>query len=242
MEIAFADLFKMIKKRWLLIFLLIVVGTTAAGLISFYVLKPQYEATSTLLINHDNKGAQSSFDVMISNDKLLKTYNEMIKSRQVIDKVISDLQVKSTADDLANRVTVKADNDSLITSITVTAGDPKQAALIANEFANTSMQKLNTIMGTRIFVPLDAATVPANAKPVSPRPYFNMAVAFVLAAMIGVGLSITLEFLDTTLQTEEQVEAVLQVPVLGVIPAVKLGTASEEVQQNKALGGVAHES
>jgi capsular polysaccharide biosynthesis protein len=242
MEIAFADLLKIIKKRWLLIFLLVVVATTAAGLISFYVLKPQYQATSSLLINHDNKATQSSYDAMISNDKLLKTYNQIITSRQVIDKVISDLHLKTTADDLSKQVTVKADNDSLITSITVTNGDPKQAAAIANKFANTSMEKLNTIMGTRIFVPLDAADVAAQPLPVSPRPYFNMAVAFLMATVIGAGIAFPLEFMDTTLRTEEQVEAVLGLPVLGAIPIVKKEAPKEATKDSRTVGGVVHEN
>ncbi|MGZ4033055.1 MAG: YveK family protein [Tumebacillaceae bacterium] len=242
MEIAISDLMKALKKRWLLIFLLVVLATTATGLISFYLLKPQYQASASLLINHDNKATQSSYDAMISNDKLLKTYNQIIKSRQVVDHVIADLHLKTTAEKLSGQVEVKADNDSLITSITVTDFSPAQAALIANRFATSSIEKLNTIMGTQIFVMLDQAEVPANPTPISPRPYMNMAVAFLLAAVVGAGIAICLEFMDTTLRTEEQVEDVLDLPVLGAIPIVKPEAHKGTVGDNVLVRGVAHEN
>ena len=39
--------------------------------------------------------------------------------------------------------------------------------------------------------------------------------------MVGVGLSLLLEFLDNTFKTKEQVERELEIPVLGTIPQVR---------------------
>lgn len=65
---------------------------------------------------------------------------------------------------------------------------------------------------------VDRATVP-NA-PVKPRKLLNTAIAGVLGAFLAVGLAFVMEYLDTSLKTQEEVERVLDLPVLGMIPNV----------------------
>jgi len=66
---------------------------------------------------------------------------------------------------------------------------------------------------------VDPAVVPTS--PVSPRPTLNMAIALVLGLFAGVGVAFVLEFLDTSLKTQEDVERELQLPVLGLIPSME---------------------
>ncbi len=68
---------------------------------------------------------------------------------------------------------------------------------------------------------VDPASLPKS--PVSPRPLLNMAVALFLGLFLGVGLAFALEFLDTTVKADDDLERVLGVPVLGRIPAFRVG-------------------
>src|SRR5690625_2830158 len=68
---------------------------------------------------------------------------------------------------------------------------------------------------------LNAAVLSANPTPVSPNLTLNVAIAFVLGGMVGVGLAFLIEYLDTTIKTEEDVERYLGLPVMGVISTVK---------------------
>ena len=63
---------------------------------------------------------------------------------------------------------------------------------------------------------IDQALVPQF--PVKPRPMFNMAVAGVLGAMLGLGIILVREYFDDTIKTTEDIERYLQLPVLGTIP------------------------
>ena len=49
----------------------------------------------------------------------------------------------------------------------------------------------------------------------------NIAIAFLLGLMIGVGLALLLEFLDNTFKNKEQLEREFEIPVIGSIPTVK---------------------
>ena len=48
----------------------------------------------------------------------------------------------------------------------------------------------------------------------------NIAIAFLLGLMIGVGLAFLLEFLDNTFKNKDQLERELEIPVIGTIPTV----------------------
>src|SRR5699024_12616888 len=64
---------------------------------------------------------------------------------------------------------------------------------------------------------LSAAETEVDQSPVEPRPKLNIAIAIVLGAMVGVVVALLLEYLDTTIRTEEYVEKKLDVPIIGVI-------------------------
>ncbi len=54
--------------------------------------------------------------------------------------------------------------------------------------------------------------------PSSPNVTINLAVGAVAGILLGIGLALLLEFMDTSVKTMEDVERALQVPVLGIIP------------------------
>jgi capsular polysaccharide biosynthesis protein len=62
---------------------------------------------------------------------------------------------------------------------------------------------------------LDPAQLPEG--PYSPKPRLNIAVAFFLGLMVSVGLAFLIEYLDTTVKTQEDIEKLIGVPVIGVI-------------------------
>lgn len=63
---------------------------------------------------------------------------------------------------------------------------------------------------------VDPAVVPKN--PIKPRVKLNIAIGGVLGLFVGVGLAFLLEFVDNTIKTKEDVERVLELPVIGQIP------------------------
>ncbi len=63
---------------------------------------------------------------------------------------------------------------------------------------------------------IDTAVLPLN--PIKPRIKLNIAISGVLGIFLGVGTAFLLEFMDNTIKTKEDVERLLQLPVLGEIP------------------------
>lgn len=68
---------------------------------------------------------------------------------------------------------------------------------------------------------VDSAQVPTS--PVKPKKALIVAIAALLAMMMGVGMVLLLEFLNNTFKSAEDVETKLNLPVLGILPLLKGG-------------------
>ena len=83
------------KKIWLIIASALICGLIS-GLISFFVLKPVYQANTSLIVN---KEVENQVTQMTTTDdlnyvqKLAVTYGEIIKSRTVITSTIEKYHV-----------------------------------------------------------------------------------------------------------------------------------------------------
>jgi len=67
---------------------------------------------------------------------------------------------------------------------------------------------------------VDRATAPQD--PIKPNKKMNVLIAFMVGLMISVGLAFVLEFLDNTIKTNKDVEKILGLPVLGMIPDYRI--------------------
>lgn len=93
---------------------------------------------------------------------------------------------------------------------------------------DTALDQLKTLDArykdeiARLRVPRESIEMYDNpllpSAPYKPDVTLNLAVGAVAGLLLGVGLALLLEFMDTSVKTMEDVERALQVPVLGIIP------------------------
>ncbi len=76
--------------------------------------------------------------------------------------------------------------------------------------------EIQKAMQTSDMLVIDEALTPRN--PIRPRTTLNLAIAFMLGLMLAIGIIFLIEFLDTTLKEEKDVERLTDLSVLGVIP------------------------
>lgn len=218
-EISLQELFYILRKRLWMIILLLIISVVVAGALSFYVLEPEYETFTTLMVGRPKDYQSESkieYNELLLNQKLVHTYGVLVESRDVSDKVIKNLDLDMSFQDFSNKVGVTLVKDTEIIKIQVTDKDPEVATNIANETASVFMDSVVKFMNVENIQVIDEAQVPNN--PVKPRPMLNMAIAGVLGLMVGVFVSFLLEFLDTTIKTPEDVEDHLDLSVIGAIP------------------------
>ena len=215
--ISISEIIDAVKKRWKIIALTTVLATLVSGIFSFFVISPTYEASTKVFIGKEESSMESyNYNDITMYQKLLKTYSELIKTKDLINRAITnskyELKVKEVLNDVS--VTIIADTQMIQIAYRSTSPNIAKNMLenITNEFIVTA-QELVPNGNVKI---LESVELPKN--PVAPNKTMNIAIAFILGMMVGFGIVFLLEYLDNTYKNKEQLEKDLDIPVLGVIP------------------------
>ncbi|AVX07245.1 capsular biosynthesis protein [Priestia megaterium] len=221
--ISLRELFQVLRKRLWLIVLIAIIAATVSAVISFFILTPVYESKTQILVNQAKSDEQLYYNTQTvqTNVQLINTYNDIIKSPAILDKVIKELKLDGTAKSLSSQIQVTNAQDSQVAQIVVKDTSAKRATEIANTTASVFKKEVPKIMNVDNVSVLSKATLVESASPVKPQPLLNIAIAVVVGLMVGVGLSFLLEYLDNTLKTEQDIENLLELPVMGVITTIK---------------------
>lgn len=213
------EYFNIIKKRILLVVLITIGATALSAVLSYFVITPTYKADISVIIGkteNDFQSPQVSYNDVIMYQKLVKTYSEFAKSRRVSEHVIESLNLKIEPSELQGMVSVAPKGDTEFLTITVKSKEPKEAKDIANQLARSLKYISNDVKKVDNVQLLDEALEPTV--PDNPNPKLNMAIAFFIGLMISLGLAFLLEYLDNTVKSQEDIEKLTGIPVIGIIP------------------------
>jgi receptor protein-tyrosine kinase len=219
----FKELLRMAQRRWLTIVVFFILGLLAAGAFT-YVQTPEYESKARVFISADTSGGTTTDAVAASYfaTQRVESYAELATSRELMQRVITRLNLNLTPSQLADKVEAKVSELTVIIVISVHDDSPAVAQEIAkaeSEAFTDYLAELETPLGEK-GSPIKATVVdPASYsnKQVSPKPLLNLAVGAVLGLVIGVAVALLRELLDTTVNTADDVEATVDAPVLASI-------------------------
>lgn len=219
--ISLKELLQTLQKRLGLIAVITITAVLISGIVSYFFLTPIYQASTQLLVNQ-SKSEQSVYSPseVQTNLQLINTYNVIIKSPAILDIVAAELESDMTASQLNGKIVVQSEKDSQVVNISVQDPNAATAAKIANKTAEVFKKEIVNIMNVDNVSILAKATVADHPVPIKPNPQLNIAIALVVGLMLGVGFSFLLEYLDNTIKTEQDIEKILELPVLGVVSTI----------------------
>lgn len=205
------------KRKWI-----IVLAALVAGLVSFayssFVIKPQYTSTTRIYVvnrNQADKPGLSNQDLQ-AGAYLVKDYREIILSQDVLEKVVTDQKLTMDAKTLGKKVSVNVPTDTRIVSISVRDVNPEEASRIANALREVAAQKIISITRVSDVTTLDEAR-PATS-PSSPNIRRNTMMSVIVVAGLVILVVLLVELLDDRVKRPEDIEEVMQLSLLGVVP------------------------
>lgn len=227
--ISLKELFQVLRKRLSMILSITLIAALISAIISFYFITPIYQTSTQILVNQKKQNnSQILAGEVQTNLQLVNTYSVIIKSPAILDQVKKELKLDTSVQGLTSKITVANEKDSQVISVIVQDADPNAARDIANTTAKVFKEQITNIMSVDNVTVLSQAEIVKGQAPVKPRPVLNVAIALVVGLMVSVGLAFLLEYLDNTIKREQDIETLLELPVLGVI------TIMEENKQGRA--------
>lgn len=223
-EINVIELLNYYLKKLPIILLVTILMTLIGYFYTTNIKIPLYQGTTTIILVQKQEGNENSAvtqNELNINQKLVTTYSEIIKSRRVLETVISSLNLKTTPKSLAKNITVTSVKDTSIIKVTVSNKSNKKATLIANEVAEIFKQEISKIYNLENISVIDNAIT-------EEQPYnINVIKETVIFGLIGLiatcGIIFILYYFDNTIKNKKEIEEKLHLAVLGEIPvATKL--------------------
>ena len=218
------DVFAMLKTLWKRKFSIVLVALVfaiAAFGYSAFLAKKEYQSTSRIYVvsrqNQENNALTNS-DLQ-AGSYLVKDYREIILSQNVLTQAIEELKLDMTPAELSKKISVSVPTDTRILSITAKDGDPKEAARIANGLRNVAAEKIISVTKVSDVTTLDEAEVPQS--PSSPNIRRNVLLGFIAVAGLMVVLLVVVEVLDDRVKRPEDIEELMGLTLLGVVPDIK---------------------
>lgn len=219
-EIELSELFNILKRNIKLISITALVFTVVGFLFTFFMIKPQYESQATVIVNNRrDENTSITNEELNSAQNLASVYSIIIKSDTVLDQVIDNLNLDATAKELSSKVTVSAVNNSQVMKISTKDFSPEEAYAITNEVVNIAPDIIIEMVEAGSVKVISNASLSENK--VSPNLKMNVLISFVLGAMVSVGYVFVKHMLDNTFKSESDIEKILELPVLGIIPNVE---------------------
>lgn len=215
------DVLSLLKKLWmkkfLILFMALFFGTLAL-LGSVFLIKPSYSASTRIyVINQQNAENITATDLQ-AGSFLVNDYKEIITSRDVMKDVIANNSLSLSPDALSKMISVTIPADTRVISITVTNHDPQQAKDLANSIREVASEKIKAVTKVQDVTPLEKAQLPSS--PSSPNIKRNTLIGMLIGGLFTMFIIVIKEVLDDRVKRPEDVEEVLGMTLLGLVPNI----------------------
>lgn len=200
---------QIIRRRWVMIVGCLVIAVATAALVTTRA-TPQYASTAKLFVSTPSSAGSDAYSGGLFSQQRVASYADLITGENIAQRVIDELGLTESAAALSAQITSSVAPDTVLLEVTVTDPVPARAQLLAKtvatkftgfvtELETSGGQKHSPIKATIV----DSPDLPSS--PVSPQPVRNIGLAAVLGLLLGLGLSVLRETLDTTIKSAQHV-------------------------------------
>ncbi len=236
-EIDLGEIFGLLV-HW--IWLILLVGVVCAAVtysICRFVLPEQFQSTTSVYIldkSDSNNNSSTTYSDLQVGTQLTNDYAEIIKSRSVVEAVITNLGLDEDYESLSKKIDVTTPTDTRMVTITVTDNDPSVAQKIANEVRDQATRQITAVMAIDAVNVVDAANLPTEKS--APHNTRDAAIAAVIGMLVAAIILIVRYLMDDTIKTSDDIEKYLGLPTLALVPmdeAIEVNSVEHATKQGK---------
>lgn len=212
------ELLKLLKKKLHLVVILpLMFGAATAG-VSWGILANEYTSSVSLYVL--TTSSQSS-SVITSSDtaasqQLANDIAALAKSNRVLSDTAKSLGMNSLSE---YEVDVSSSTTNRIITLNVTGESPESVAIVADGLADNVASTAVEVMEVSAVNIIDEAQIPEN--PSGPDRLMYTLVAILAGLFVAIAWIVLIDMIDTSIKSEEEIEELFGLPVLGSMPTVK---------------------
>ena len=171
--ISISEIIDAVKKRWKIIALTTVLATLVSGIFSFFVISPTYEASTKVFIGKEESSMESyNYNDITMYQKLLKTYSELIKTKDLVSKAIDNSEYDLSVNSVLNGITVNTLTGTQILQISYQSKSPSIAKNMLESITNEFITKAEELVPNGNVKILESVELPK--KPVAPNQTYKL--------------------------------------------------------------------
>ncbi len=199
-----------------LILVVTIIFGAVGGYVNYFVLEPEYTATTSFYVMApvEDEGDDNS-SVITYYEKLALDYSEIATSRSITSEVAKNLNLKDGLN--GYEISVAPAEETRVMELTVTGKDAELVKDIADEMVEVFAETVKRVIGAENVNVIDYAYVVRSG----PMRAQNTVLIALAGAIITIGIIVLKEFTDTTFRTAEEVEEMLDLPVLAQVNRIK---------------------
>ena len=214
-------IFALVHKAWIIILCALAVGA-AAYFYTAHFITPMYRASVSIYVNNgapqaaaDDNGYISATNLATAQ-RLVNTYINIIKSNTVLEKVVEETGLNLSAERIRGMLSANSVEGTEIFEIHISNADPALAAQIANAVATVAPDEISGFLEGSSTKIIDYAKVPQTRYTPSVRK--NTFAGAGIGALAAAAFIVLRTVLDVRIKSEEDLERLFDLPVLGAIP------------------------
>lgn len=224
-EINIKDFFNYLKKYILIICGVVVIFVIGVFTYDKSIKKSLYTTYTTIILTKSNEaqtGTTITQNDILLNQKLVETYTKIIKSKLVLDQVISETGITYTAEELGQNVAVEAYENTEMLKISVTDSDPELSASIANSIAQVFSGEVAKIYQMNNISVIDIAQVPEEvSNNTLTRDFF---IALFISIFGSIGVIFIIYYFDDSIKLTDDLEEEIGMPVIAKVFKSDIGS------------------
>lgn len=217
-EINIRDFLNYLKKYVLVIAAVALVLIIGVFIYDKSIKKPLYTTYTTIILTKSNEtqtGTTITQNDILLNQKLVETYSKIIKSKLVLEQVISETGVTYTAEELSENVSVEAYENTEMLKISVTDQDPELAASIANSIAQVFSGEIAKIYQINNISVVDVAVTPEEVSNNTLKR--DLLIALFIGIFGTIGVVFVVYYFDDTVKLTDNLEEEIGMPVVAKV-------------------------
>lgn len=227
-EISLIDLWHILVRHIWFIIIVTLTFFIAAASYAWFIATPDYVSNADVMVQVEQDSTSSTdpdFD-LVNAFRLIDTVAELMEKDVILENALLRLNdmgyTDLTVEELRNGLTVTSSQTSYFINISYVGEDTTLAQAVVDAVIEAVIEETDTPDAFPVLTnKIRRTSMASEATYNSPNKVLFAAIGLVLGGIVSVGFVFLREMLSSVFKSKDEIEAVLQLQVLGVIPKME---------------------